>query len=578
MSNFTIPNSRGEIRQINSGDLFGELNETFNIDLTTSQGKIKVSDKLVSVLIEGTDIGTPAGFVDMLIWSGKYIVLTEDKGYECSVDDDPTDPDNWSESVASGYDADLNTTAVIFDGQMRIALDTDIARWNGSASYSDSWWTDDVSGTALNSSVPHVMEVVQSQKETLYVTDGARIQYLEKDNTPKIVTLDSNVTASCLAPGLSGAMWVGTFNETNGKAQVYEIYTGEIVGSTSVYRQAYPINAQAVLAIWMKDNNPYIVTDKGEIQAFNGVGFTTVAEFPFKFTNKTITGVRPGLIQDANRSRPIHPRGVRVHEDSVYLAVATKAEITNTSYPVDVRSHSGIWELNMKTNVLNHRFALAHQTNDYGDLVQSFAYPILIVDNDYTFIMAGGYDSVNDKDNLYMTSNAVNQGWFITPEISSATVADAYESVYHKAKTMAIGEEIVTMYRTTKRDTIKATINWMSTTTCTSTGDLTEAEAGDLIRIVSGTSAGNYANIESIEKSASTYTIVVDRAIGSNGTTSNVYCDNFKKDQTTYTREDGEYKRLGGYGTNPWIQFAVFLKGKIEYRQFVAVGKSKNEL
>lgn len=577
MSNFTIPNSRGQIRQVNSGDLFGELNETFNIDLTTSEGKIKSSKKLAQVLRQGVNIGTPAGFGDILIWDGNYYILTEDEAYRCSVNNDPTVASNWNEVTAIG-DLDINSNAVIFDGQMRISLNTDIARFNGSSSYADDWWTDDVSGTPLITGVPHVLEVVQSQKETIYVTDGSRIQYLEKDNTPKIVELDSNVTASCLAAGLSGAMWAGTYNETNGQAQVYEIYTGEIVGSTPVYRQAYPINASAVLAIWMRDNVPHIMTEKGEIQAFNGAGFAPVAEFPFKYSGKAINGVRPGQIQDSNRSRPVHPRGVRVHEDSAYISVVTKAEITETNYPTDVRSHSGVWEYNMKTGVLNHRFSFAHQTADYGDMMQEFAYPILIVDNDYTFMIAGGHDGINNEDNIYMTSADTPQAWFVTPEISSGTVADAYEAVYHKAKTLGATDEIVTQYRTRKRDTITGTLNWMDATTCTTTADWSDVLDGELIRIVSGKSAGNYANIVSISASALTYTIVVDQAIGETGTTSNAYCDNFTKDAGVYLAEDGEVKKLGGYGTNPWIQFAVFLKGHIEYRQFISKGNSKNEL
>ena len=571
MSTFTIPNSRGEIRQVNSGDLFGELFETFNIDLTTSQGKIKTSKKLSPVLLEDTHIGTPAGFVDMLIWDGQFYVLTEDKAYRCSVDDDPTDPANWSETIVGSYDADLSSTAVIFDGQMRISLNTNIARWNGSASYANNWWTNDISGGALTADVPHVMITTNTAQETIWVTDGNVVRYYNTTAGHDSFTFQNYLTATCLAQGLSGRVWAGTFNETAGNAIVYELAQGETIASN-----AYPINAQAVLAIWMRDNVPHIVTDRGEIQAFNGAGFSTVAEFPFKYSGKAINGIRSGLIQNANRSRPIHPRGVAVHEDSVFISVSTKAELTDTDYPVDTRSHSGIWEFNMKTGVLNHRFSFAHQTTDYGDMVQNFAYPLLIVDNDYTFLIAGGIDDVNSRDNVYMTTDDTAQGWFITPEITSGSVTDVYEAVYHKAKTLGSGEEIVTQYRTSKRDTVKSTINWMGATSFTTTANWSAVEVGDLIRVVSGRAAGDYANIVSITSSATTYTVVVDRPIGAAGVSSNVYCDNFKRDPEAYTSANGEWKQQGGYGTNPWIQFAVFLKGDIEYRQFICKGNDKN--
>ena len=575
MSTFSIPNSQGQIRQSNSGDIFGELHETFNIDLTTNQGKIKTSNRLGKVLVEGTHIGTPAGFVDMLTWGSYYYILTEDSGYRCSVLDDPTNSSNWASSVAT-HDSDLSSTAVIFDGQMRISTNTDISRWNGGGSYATDWWTNDESGDALTTSVPHVMEVVQSQKETLYVTDGAQVQYLEKGSTTKVVELDSNVIASCLASGLSGAMWVGTYNETNGNAYVYEIYTGEVTGSTPTYRQAYPINAQAVLAIWMKDNNPHILTEKGEIQAFNGAGFITIEEFPIRFDSKTLEGVQSGQIQSSNRSRPVHPRGVRTHEDSVFFNINLNSE--EDEYSVNTRAHSGIWEYNYVTQVLNHRFSPAHQTTDYGSSKTNFGYPLMIVDNQYTFLMSGGFDSVNSLDNVYMTISGTPQSWFVTKEISSGTVADAYEAVYHKAKTLAVGEEIVTQYRTSKRDTVYATANWLTTTSFTTTTDVSAIQDGELIRVSHGYASGDYCNVVSITSSATTWTVTVDRAIGAVGEVSYIYSDNYIKSAAPYTSEQGEYQKLGGFGVNPWIQFLVILKGNIEYRQFISKGNSKTEL
>jgi hypothetical protein len=580
MRTFQIPNSQGQIRQSNSSELAGEIIESFNLDLTSAGGKIKVADKLTPVLLEGVDIGTPAGFCDMVIWDGRYWIITEDGSYFHTIGSnpdtsDPRDPDNWSlESEID--DNDLPTTAIPFDGDLLLSRNTNIANYDGTTCDVD-WWTAVAGGPALVTGKPHTLEVVQTGKETLFVTDFTKVHYLEKGGTVKTVQLDSAMTAVCLAGGLSGAMWVGTFNENGGKAHVYEIYVGEVVGSTPVYRQAYPINAFAVLAIWTYNNTPYIVTEMGEIQQFNGAGFVTVVEFPFKFSKRQVGGVQPGLIQDSNRSRPIHPKGVQVHKDSVYINLMTEDD--DSDYSVDTRSHSGVWEYNFKTGVLNHRHAFAHQSNDYGESKQEFAYPILVVDNKFTFLIAGGYDDANSKDNVYMTEpGSVNQGWFVTPEITSQSVTDAYEAVYHKAKILASGEEIVMQYRTSKRDTVYGTANWTSTTTFTSLSDLSDIAVGDLIRVSHGYAAGDYCNVTAIEKSALTYTVTVDRGIGAVGEISYVYSDNFKKEPTTYTSVDGEYKKMGGYGTNPWIQFMVILKGDIEYRSFTSKGNAKNEL
>lgn len=576
MSTFTIPNSQKQIRQVNSGDVFGELHETFNIDLTSSQGKIKVSKKLAATLLEGVNIGTPNGVCDFIIWDGDYYAFTEDEVYTCSVQEDPTNPANWSEESEIG-DLDINSSVAPFGGNLLISDNTDIARWTGSV-YTGDWWTSTVSGPALTTGYPHVLETLRTAQETVFVTDKNIIRYYNVTSGHDSFTLQADLVASCLASSLSGSMWAGTYNETSGDAMVYELQQGETIATS-----AYPVNATAVLAIWTKNNIPYIVTERGEVQQFNGAGFSTIAEFPFKYTGRALDGIRSGLIQDSNRSRPIHPRGVRVHRDSVYINVNTleavaRSGFASTNYPVDTRSHSGIWEFNHRTEVLNHRFSFAHEDEDYGDLVQEFAYPILIVDNDYTFLIAGGDNDTNSTTNIYLTNDDTPQGWFVTSEITSQTVADAYEAVYHKARTLGAGEEIVTQYRTTKRDTHYGEVSWADTTTFATTDDWSPVEVGDLVRVVKGKSAGNYANITEISSSSSTYTITVDKEIGEAGTSSFLYCDNFKKDPNAYTTADGEYKKIGGYGTSPWIQFAVFLKGDVEYRQFIAKGNSKVEM
>jgi hypothetical protein len=125
---------------------------------------------------------------------------------------------------------------------------------------------------------------------------------------------------------------------------------------------------------------------------------------------------------------------------------------------------------------------------------------------------------------------------------------------------------------------VYGTANWTSTTTFVTTEDWSNVAVGDLIRVSHGYASGDYANVTAIESSSTTYTVTVDRAIGANTETSYVYSDNFQKEPTTYTSVDGEYKKMGGYGTNPWIQFMVILKGNVTYNQFICEGNSKNEL
>jgi hypothetical protein len=578
MSTFKIPNSQGQIRQGNEGDTFGELHETFNIDLVSVPGKIKTAKRLASVLKEGVDIGTPAGLTDIIIWDGKYFIFTEDETYKCSVNNDPTDPSNWSEETDI-EDNDLEGTAEVFGGDLVVSRNTNIARYDGTT-FTSTWWTGTVSGTALTDGYVHTLFTFRGEQETLLVTDKNFIRYYNATASNASFELQTDLVACCIDAGVS-AIWAGTYNETSGNAYVYEMS----IGNAQV-TNAFKVDGRAVLALWVKDNIPYIVTERGSIQVFNGAGFTTIASFPFQYSENELGGVRSGQIQDSSRSRPIHPRGVDQFSESTYIYINT--EDINGSYPINSRSHSGVWSFNHKTHQLTHQFAPNTGTDGYGISMTEFAYPLLVVNNQHTFLMTGVQD-VTGEEHVCMTTDATSQGWFVTAEIESETIEDAYESIYHKAKTLASGDSIHTLYRTSKRDTVYGDATWTATDTFTLTDDWSGVAVGELVRVSSEYGSGEWAIVTAISFSSPTYTVTVSRDIGSISATSRVYSDNFKQigrdpdtlsynDNVTYVEANGEYKKIGVDEVSPWIQFMVILKGDIEYRQFISKGNAKTQL
>lgn len=571
-----IPNREGQIRQVNIGDYAGELWESFNLDLSSIPGKIKTSRQLKKILTE-SQMGGAAAVVDLLIWDSEYVLCTEDSMYVCSVINDPTNSANWSNDGVSS-DLDLSSSAVVFDDgtnvRLRIALDTKIAEWNGGLTYDPDWWTVDKAGTALNAGYPHILETVQSQKETMYVTDKNRVQYYEKGAaSTQIVQLDSSCVACCLAPALSGSMWVGTYNETSGNAYVYEMYTNEEVGGTTVYRQAYPVDGRAVLAIWVSNNTPYIINERGIVYQFNGAGFAPFAYFPFQFDVRHLDNVRAGQIQASSTSRPIHPRGVKVKDNYTYILINTNSE--EDVYAVNNRSHSGVWELDNTTGSLTHKVSPVDASTDKGANVLSRSGPLLIVDNQYTFALAGLQVATTSDIGLYGVQNTFGTSYFVTPEVLSMSETDSFLRVLHKAHIKDSGV-IYTLYRNTKRDTATGTINWTSTTSFTTTDDWSDVAVGDLVRISHGYGEGEWAMVDEINASATVYTVTVSRAIGTAGEVSYAYSDNFKLIEETYTATDGEHKRVGLDVQAPWIQVMVILEGDIEYRMFDLVDTTKN--
>lgn len=568
MATFKVPNTTGAIRQPNNGDRFGELTETFNVDLSSSLGKMKLSEKMLRVLQEGVDIGTPSSANDIIIYGSQIYFITEDEVYKCSVLSDPTNSANWAEEAAIA-DIDTESTAAIFGGNLVISLNTNILQWNGTTDDPD-WWTAVTSGTALTAGVPHVLHTHKGGQETLFVTDNNRVRYYNTTSGHTSILLQSDLTACCLDSGID-SIWVGTFNETSGNAYVYEIRVGQTVAD-----RAIEVDGRAVLALWVQDNVPHIVTEQGNIQAFNGAGFTTVASFPFIFTDRPLEGVRPGNVQNSNHNRPIHPRGVKTFNNSTYILINT--ECNADDYASDAKSHAGVWEYDSRTSQLTHRFALAESADQFGNSTQASSGPLLILNNDDCFAIAAAEMTGSAEIGLFATTMTTNQGWFVTTEVLPDSASYTWDRVYHKAS-LGSSDTINTLYRTSKRDTVYGTLNWINGTDCTTTADWSTVEVGDLIRISHGYAAGEWTMVESITSSDNVYTIRVTRSIGTAGETSYAYSDNFKLVKAEYTANDGEYKSIGLNVTGPWCQVMTIFKGTdIDYREFTLTSNTKAEL
>lgn len=594
MSTFEIPNSQGQIRQINSGDRYGELWGTFNIDLNTNSGKMLTSKRLDATLsaskMNNDDVEAVA------LWAGSIVMFSRGSRVAyIAANRNPRVSGSWASAAGASLDIGQESDAVVFDGKLLVSTGTNIASTTDTqpspADFDQDWWTAVVAGSALSVGKPHTMDVSRLGAETLFVTDGNLVRYYNTTAGHSTVTLPTQLTACCLATD-SSATWVGTYS-SEGLAYVYEIYVGEVSGSTPVARRSYKIDGTAVLSMDIVDTVPYIVTDRGKIQQFNGRGFVTVDQFPFADKGVTLAGLSLGNINDDNLERAIHPKGMRTQNKTLFININTNNQIIAdlASNPldnddvfenvvVDERSPSGIWEFNTETKVLNHRYSLTDGDSTKGYHRQQSSGPILITDNQYTRLLTAGRVEA-DKTNLFAEApTTVPTGYFITPEITARTVQEAWEKVVLKTNTLASGASIEVKYRTSKVAGYPkyAAINWLTTTSFTTTATSTDYAVGHEVEIVDGYSAGKMAHIVDITESSATQTIHIDTAIGLTGETSTARMQNWKKIDVTYDTASGEFKVVGVSESNPWIQFKIVLNGMIEVRHFISKGNSKVEL
>jgi hypothetical protein len=580
MSTFEIPNNQGLITQATRSDTNGSIVESYNLDLTSKFGKIKVAKKLQQI-INSADDEDWGDIVAFAIYETQYYVFTGVGVYKCSTSNDITIATNWTQENDFGTNnTSLETDAVVFDGLLLVSEDNDIGSYDGST-FNDDWWTTITrggeTGLALTSNVPHTMHVHRGGQETLFVTDGNKVLYANNTAGHSTVTLQTDLAANCISGGVN-ATWVGTYSESNANALVYEIYVGEQKDSVPIARNAYPIEGRAVLSITVINNIPHIITEKGKIQAFNGAGFTTVASFPFAHTVFSLDNIRPGSISNNPLNLPVHPKGMQQYGDSVLIFINTELEggVDSTAdYPEF--SPTGVWEYSTLSKTLNHRYALSDSDSQFGGRVGGKSSPILVTESADSIIVTGG-EQQDGTNGLYAETSSTNIGTLITTEIESGTVQDAYEAVYVKAKTLSDGESINLRYRTIKKDNQFADVTLSGTNTVNTTDTLTGVEVGDEVTTITGTLAGTIASVIAVDTSSSVTVLTLDTVVGVIGTAIKIEVTNFKIHPDTYTREDKEYKKFGVGEVNPWIQYKLQMKGDIEVRGFISKGNSKTEL
>jgi len=359
MATFKIPNNRGEIRQFNRGDLYGELWATKGIDLFSSPGKMKVSKKLRAILDGGAGSGVPddsriEGTVQAILIhtnvdqdaTNKYFwVITDDSAYRCSLDNNPREFANWESVFAFFGEVDNTTDSVVFNNNIVTSYGTDISQHNGDSMYDADWWTAATSGTALTDNRPHTMNVSRGGQETLHVCDGNLVRYYNTPAGHTTLTLSNTQVANVLMNGVD-TNWVGTYSTGSQNALVYTYRVGDELPAN-----AYEIDGLAVLSGDIYTNIPYILTDKGHIQRFNGAGFETVASFPFADTGVTLSGQETGLFNFGTEIS-VHPKGMQINGERFWINIDTTIDTGAT--PADERSPAGVWEFDPNTFSLNH--------------------------------------------------------------------------------------------------------------------------------------------------------------------------------------------------------------------------------
>lgn len=569
MSIQKIPNELKQIVQSNVGDYRGNLWSTFNIDLDSNPGTIRASKRLQQTL--GLDeIGTDTAQA-LQLHDGRYYLATNNKVFSCSVTSDPRVASSWIEiSTLSDEDLGFETDMTSFNGLLLASLGTDIMSWDGSTKNEDWWTTLSGSPSALTADFTHTLEVLRTGNDTLFVTDKNKVRYYNTEAGATIITLDPFMISNCLTPSLD-RMWVGTYTDVENNAYVYEIQVGNDIAT-----QSYEIEGRVCLAMFTYKNTPFVITDRGYIQAFNGAGFETVAQFPWATESKAMAGCRPGQVQASPTSRAIHPKGARVSGSSCFINVNTRDGF-DTSVNLSNRAPSGVWVLDLQTYSLNHRYSLTENDTDYGVSKVGRSGAVLITNTPETRVIVAG-DA--ETEGIWTESDATPLAYFTTTRQEPEEVMGGFEKVVIHSDTLDANESIELKHKDTHTSTYPHTVNsvtWLNESQFTTTDAMSGISAGDEVAVLEGLGAGDHMVITSIAGDT-TKTITVDSTFGVQNSTSDIQVENWKVIKRNTSVDQAEAQTYGASATAASRQHKVILRGNVTIRRFTSKSSNKTKL
>lgn len=556
-----IPSTKKTFTQPNRGDTIGDFWSTFGIDLQENLGAILLGKRMKILTKTGdtnaTNLGIPVGFkfFNDLIYciAGTRVFKTQNSGQSAST----TFQEDTSTGASTSYSSDTGDLE-LFNGALVSTDDTNLYSFNGST------WTSRSSG--LGSTQNHQMCYFKNF-DRLYVTENQSIESFDTSwnratlGVPYSIDLSSNFPGfvTCLAAS-SDRIWIGMKRNLGGLGTV-----GNVVGECCVYEwdgisstplNEYPIPAQGIMSIVIRNTIPIVMDSNGVLREYNGTGFKEIGRLPLKNGDILQT-----TIASANTAQFIHPKGMVVTKENTILALICNRNeylISGSSQNIKEELPSGIWEFDTNGNA-SHKNPFTYMpvtstsVTDYGQnrlkAVGSLANMKVPTSSTYGMntIMAGANyytDATSDTNAVFIdapvpTNNASAPegqkfGYFVTSFIQSSQAKENWKKAFVMFRQLLnVTDKIILKYRTTKGSPLEISITWVSGTSFTTTTDLTGMFSegyGYEVEIVQGTGSGKCSHITSVVNNSGTYTVTLDETYTGVGTsTAKARIQNWRK-------------------------------------------------
>jgi hypothetical protein len=568
-------------KQNNYGDRFDDLWATFNVDLTSKLGKVRISPRLLMKYSSADD----ADFGIMSAIANYTTLETATYYYQYAIAGNTIFRRNlatgvWSEDTYSdrGEVRPNQSDICPFNGYLYFTSGSsrDIHKLGSNASYTE------LGNIMVSAAGLHQMAYLRSQNR-LYFVDSSSYGIRSLDISDSAASLGAQYT---LTPDTANPInWI---EETPNQLWIgcgSKIYVWD--GSTATGpNETYIFPESVSLACTFLNNAPVVLSSTGRLYQFNGGSFIEIDRFP----NSILVGGSNGYSFTTNNI--IHFNGMKTIGDNIVMLVRMGSVVDGS--PTSERVNSGIWIYTKETG-LHHAVALSRDnsstTTDFGQPVFHFTGYVgalqgtsigeklffqagaAIVDTTTSSSPTFGFfetlpQPANDFDDSYL-----KQGHVITSRIFSSNLSDTWQKLHLRLKKlMSSDSRVFVKYRISESKELDLVGTWVSQNSFTvswnimaESGEYPAFTTGDEVTIMTGVGGAKMSDIVSIAPSGGDYLVTMrDNITG-------ITIGDDVAVQLAKWKSIGELSNraldlwtVSPEIQSPWIQFKIILRGKYD--------------
>jgi hypothetical protein len=530
---FNIPQDK-RWTQPNNSDVFGALWSSFNLDLTSVLGKLRISPRFIRATHTG-DFSKPVVAVENINDLNLFVGPSNFVWNAVSTDLELTGTiasDTASSGHPTGLDADYSDAAA-FNNAVYISNNTTtLHKTANGTSYAPISATS-TTGNKPKMLCPYGARLYSSQDAKMFSLDTSDVV---QTDTTQDYAINLNSTGAVITrprPTTTG-IWIPTVNTFGGPGHVF--FWNGVDHSVA---QDFILESSGALALVIKDDVPWILDTEGRLLQFNGGSFVERARLPIE--RKYLYNATSPI-----NDRFIHPNGMTIDNGRIQILVDTRYAANGN--PQEERAPAGIWEFDENIGFY-HKASLSYYKyasgaiGDYGQqrltrvglLKHVSSASAAVGDKGNTFASAA-YNNGNmvaSAAELWFdeTTDAVQKhGHFVTQWLTSGGITDFWQDVVVRfRKMLSATDKITVKYRTSEDAPVYATFTWDNTHQLTTVTNVA-AYVGAEIEFIAGSAAGMCAHISAVS-GAGPYTITLDQDMTLN-TTDYIQPTSYAKIQT----------------------------------------------